>query len=91
MADLMERDNQRLGDADVPDRRRPGRLTHKNPHLIAILRKPVSSPESCAPESEFFSEEADSLVAARGIAVATLMGIGGWAVIALLPMLTFLR
>lgn len=91
------------GDAGLAvkiDRRRPGRIKHTSPHLIALLRRPQPPAEEAASarlEAEAdilppaihgaeWRQEADSddLAPARGIALALLVSAPFWAGIAAL-------
>ena len=57
------------------DRRRPGRLSFLNPHLIALLRArhaDASLPEP--PPQHWVPDDPDDLAAAQGIAVSTVLG-----------------
>jgi hypothetical protein len=66
------------------DRRRPGRIAHSNPHLIAMLRRRTPSDTKNAPAAvDIASDTAvDGLAAARGIGLAILIGAAFWAAVA---------
>ena len=75
-----------------PDRRRPGRLSIVNPHLISLLRRPATalSQPDLAPLRDA-TEAADDLGAARGILFAVALGILLWVIAAGFILLAFLR
>jgi hypothetical protein len=68
--------------SDVPDRRRPGRVEHISPTLIPLLREPAQFVDT------ELDTEADTLVAARGIAVAVLLSVPLWGLVGLVAWLT---
>lgn len=67
------------------DRRRPGRIANVSPHLIPLLRNSGSAnpaefdQESAAAEPAILAgDERDDMAAARGIAVASVLGLAMW-------------
>jgi hypothetical protein len=71
---------------ELLERRRAGRLSYPNPHLIAMLRGEAPSaaglftvPSSVGGIVDRVSSETDELTAARGIAVAALISGILWA------------
>lgn len=84
MPEQLDRDGRNSDTVATPDRRRPGRVAYTNPHLIELLRKP-SAPSAPAADDKaryLSPREADSLAAARGIGLATVLGALCWAVLA---------
>ena len=68
----------------LPDRRRPGRANYRNLHLIALLRAghgASSTPDGTGRGPEQAEDTADDLAAARGIAIAVLLGGILWIVV----------
>ena len=72
MVRQLERDRPIAAGAD---RRRPGRVEHANPHLIALLR---SAPRPRTGAGAVAGREADMLAAARGIGLSTALGTMAW-------------
>jgi hypothetical protein len=66
------------------DRRCPGRVAYLNPHLIAMLRRRISSAtKNTRARVDIASDtEIDGLIAARGIALAILISAVFWAAVA---------
>jgi hypothetical protein len=70
------------------DRRRPRRVETDNPHLVALLRDPISVAPTPADEADDKLvpavcddvEDNDPLAPARGVAVGFLIGAAVWAV-----------
>jgi hypothetical protein len=82
MVNELERSESIAEAAETPDRRRPGRMTFNNPHLIQLLRQPAAPSVSTADAMFYPPREADSLAAARGIGLGALVGAVCWAVLA---------
>lgn len=64
-----------------PDRRRPGRVQYRNPHLIALLRsghRAPPSPDGTEPQGHEAPDESDDLDPARGLAMAVVFGVILW-------------
>jgi len=69
------------GAPTLADRRRPGRAFYRNPHLIALLRsgrRPPPLPASVEQEDDDDNDRTDDLAAARGIAIAVILGLFLW-------------
>ena len=84
MNEPPEHDERAGGVGAVPDRRRPGRVTYRDPHLIALLRRQWQRPEASAPENPAANgdtdqgldqDHCDDLAAARGIVTAGLISL----------------
>jgi hypothetical protein len=70
----------------VVDRRRPGRIEHKNAALIAILRRPPpGSAEALSStlDDESLETTTDDLISARGIVIGLLLSAPLWGVMGL--------
>jgi hypothetical protein len=91
MKDPMEPDVAPTATADLQNRRRPGRRAYRNPHLIALLRRPLSPDPVDGPvdgeAAPIFDESVaqaeasghrHELTAARGIAIAMAIGAAFW-------------
>jgi hypothetical protein len=98
MQDLIERERKSAAADTIPDRRRPGRLKYKNPHLITLLRrKPdadqrFSNTEPGAGLTDFKEvRERNDLSAAAGIALAVALGTVAWSSLVLALWLQFGR
>jgi hypothetical protein len=94
-----QRETRPAPDANtLPDRRRPGRVSYVNPHLIRLLRKPAEAREiaigsqsehSAKPQPE--EDGPDNLGAARGVLAALAIGLVFWGVAAALVWFLMLR
>ena len=74
----------------VVERRRPGRIETKNPHLISLYRRPVKVSTAAddqiadqLPTRTQDEEITDPLAAARGIALGIVISIPIWVLIGL--------
>ena len=64
------------------DRRRAGRIKYTNPWLIALLRQRTPSRAAEVSPEDPAEDRRDDLAAAKGIALAVLVGILWWIAIA---------
>lgn len=60
------------------ERRRPGRVAYTNPALIEVLRTPHAASSGVLPASLEEPDPEDPLTAAKGIALAMLVGVVLW-------------
>ena len=77
MLERLDSNDDVAADIAVTDRRRPGRIEYDNPHLINLLRAAPGRP----PALHRSPLEADSLAAARGMALSSIAGAMMWVVI----------
>ena len=87
-SDPPERGEDASQTGALPDRRRPGRVQYRNPHLIALLRgrrgksepTPVDEPTEDDRQPDDRDKEGD-LRPALGVSASVLIGIALWLVI----------
>jgi len=85
MQDLIERERTSAAADAIPDRRRPGRLQHENPHLVELLRRLSNEDKprpNTAPGTGLSDRREDGdgndLSAAAGIGLAMVLGSAAW-------------
>ena len=80
MIDTPENDHPPL-DLTRVDRRRPGRVDYRDPHLIALLRGQSLPIDEAPAEADAISKplSVDDLAPARGILTASITGAAVWA------------
>jgi hypothetical protein len=75
------------------DRRRPGRVGYKNPHLVDLLRDAGSDEHASAvanePEAVSAEASVDGLAPARGLLLGSLIGAAAWIAIGIAIWLLF--